>query len=166
MDFIRTERYFFRADCSKICNFNIQQVESFSKINPFANRQRSCTAVPRKNGETQSNVLSQLSKKIWDFLIKNGMMISAEYLPTAMNEEPNFQSRTVKDSRKWRLNPVVFLKLCHRWGTPKFGSFCFSGVSPNSSLHVVETRPLQQKQGCFLRSHGLTCRVMLSHFFL
>ena len=34
-------------------------------------------------------------------------------------------------------------------GNSKFEAFCISSVSPNSSLHVVETRTLQQKQGCF-----------------
>ena len=34
-------------------------------------------------------------------------------------------------------------------GNPIFESFCVSSDSPSSSLYVVKTRPLQQRQGCF-----------------
>ena len=37
-------------------------------------------------------VLSELSKEIWDYLIENGVMNTAEYLPRAINKEADFQS--------------------------------------------------------------------------
>ena len=85
-----------------------------------------------KMGGTRNKVLSQLSKEIWDYLIKN-KMITAEYLPGKINKKADFQSQNMKDSSKWKLNPVVFKKTCHWWGTSR------------SSLFVVETRPSQQR---------------------
>ena len=55
-------------------------------------RQYRCTAVPHENGGTHIIVLSELSKEIWDYLIENGVMNTAEYLPRAVNKEADFQS--------------------------------------------------------------------------
>ena len=44
-----------------------------------------------KVGETQNKVFCQLGKEIWDYLIKNGIIITADYLPGAMNKEADFQ---------------------------------------------------------------------------
>ena len=60
-------------------------------------------------GGTQNKALSQLSKEIWKYLMKNG-----EYLLAAGNKEADFQSRNVKDSSEWKLNLVVFQKIYHR----------------------------------------------------
>ena len=75
----------------QICNFNINSVKSFSKINPCANGQISCTVVTHKNGGTGEGG-EELKKEIWDYVIKNGIIITAvEYLPGAINKEANFQ---------------------------------------------------------------------------
>ena len=55
-------------------------------------------------------------------------MITAEYLPGAINKKADFQSRNMKASSEWKLNPAVFQKTCHRWGTPNWDIFA-SGVS-------------------------------------
>ena len=56
----------------QICNFNIHSVESFSKINPCANGQSSCTVVTHKNGGTGEGGGTEerdlgLCNKKWDY---------------------------------------------------------------------------------------------------
>ena len=126
VDFLRIERPY---------NW-IHSFESFMKINPCANGQRSCRVVPHENREgTQNKLLLQLSKEIWDYLIKNEIMISAEYHPGAINKEANFQPRNVKDSSEWKLNPVVFSKTFHWRGIPDLDLFV-SRVSHQVSAYM------------------------------
>ena len=106
------------------------------KINPCANGQRSCRVVPHENREgTQNKLLPQLSKEIWDYLIKNEIMITAEYHPGPINKEAKFQSRNVKDSSEWKLNPVVFPKTFHWRGIPDLDLFT-SRVSQQVSAYI------------------------------
>ena len=44
---------------------------------------------------TQGKVFSTLSKEIWNYLLDKGILLTAEYLPGALNKEADFQSQTV-----------------------------------------------------------------------
>ena len=68
-----------------------------------------------KLGGTRNQLLVQISKKIWEYLLDKGITIIAEYLPGALSKEADMQSRTVKDSSEWKLNLVVFQNLCKSW---------------------------------------------------
>ena len=72
---------------------------------------------------TQTQFLIQISKEIWEYLLDKGITITAEYLPGAFNKEAYMQSRTVKDSSKWKLNLVVFQNFCKFWWTPDIDLF-------------------------------------------
>ena len=50
-----------------------------------------------KMGGTHNKVLSDISKKIWDYLLAKGITITAEYLSCTLNKEADFQSRAVRD---------------------------------------------------------------------
>ena len=47
---------------------------------------------------TPNQLLVQISKDIWEYLLDKGITITAEYLPGGLNKEADMQSRTVKDS--------------------------------------------------------------------
>lgn len=86
-------------------------------------------------------------------------MITVEYLPGAMNQGADFQSRNVKDSREWKLKPVVFQKLVIG-GQPQIWIFLSLECLTKFKFHVVKTRPLQQRQGCFsdlMDSYAVFC---------
>ena len=68
-----------------------------------------------KMGGTRNQLLVQISKEIWEYLLDKGITITAEYLPEALNKGADMQSRTVKDSSEWKLNSVVFQNLCKSW---------------------------------------------------
>ena len=50
-------------------------------------------------------------------------MIIAEYLLGATKKEADFQSRNVKDSNEYKLNPVVFQRTFHQCETPDLDLF-------------------------------------------
>ena len=103
-----------------------------------------------KIGGTRTQLLVQISKEIWEYLLDKGITITAEYLPGALNQEIYMQSRTVKDSSKWKLNPVVFQNLCKFWWTPDtdlFASRVFHQVAAYVSWKLLEIGSIQQRQG-------------------
>ena len=71
-----------------------------------------------KTGGTHNKVLSDISRKIWDYLPGKGITITVEYLPSALNKEANFQSRT-------KLDPKVFQKICRKLEVPDIDLFAF-----------------------------------------
>ena len=74
-------------------------------------------------GGTRNHILAQIIKEIWEYLLDKGITITSEYLPGALNKEADMQSRTVKDSSEWKLNPVVFQNLYKFWWTPDIDLF-------------------------------------------
>ena len=139
----------FRDDCSKICNSTIHSVKPFGKINPGANGQRSCIVVSHKSGgdSEQSFLLTGkrdlgLFNKKWDHYYSR--------LSSRGNEQGSRFSVTKREGfKRVKAQRSSISKKLSLAGNPKFEAFCISSASPNSSLHVVETRTLQQKQGCF-----------------
>ena len=76
-----------------------------------------------KMGGTHSEKLSLLSKEIWEYLLKQGITITAEYLPGVLNQEADKESRNVRDSSEWKLKPQIFQKICSLRGTPDMDLF-------------------------------------------
>jgi len=76
-----------------------------------------------KMGGTKSLVLTQLSKELWEFILAQGITITAEHLPGKLNVEADTQSRMVNDSSEWKLSPIVFNKLCQQRGVPSIDLF-------------------------------------------
>ena len=49
-------------------------------------------------GGTINQLLIQISKEIWQYLLAKGIKFTEEYLPGALKREANIKSRTTKDS--------------------------------------------------------------------
>ena len=59
-------------------------------------------------GIPRSKVLSYISKKIWDYLLTKGLIITAECLINALDKKADTQSQTVKQSSKRKMDSSVF----------------------------------------------------------
>ena len=135
MDITREKRSYkyFRTDSSKICNF--------TRLHPTAKtihiKMDNIVALSYlvNMGGTRNQLLVQINKEIWEYLLDKGITITAEYLPGALNREADMESRTVKDSSEWKLNPVVFQNLCKSWWTPDIDLFA-SRVSHQVPAYV------------------------------
>ena len=88
-----------------------------------------------KIGGTRNQLLVQISKEIWEYLLDKEITITAKYLLGALNKGADMQSRTVKDSSKWKLNPVVFQNLYKSWWTPDIDIFA-SRISRHVPAYV------------------------------
>ena len=64
-----------------------------------------------KIGENRSPELLQVANEIWEYLLANGIAVTAEYLPSTLNIQADWQSRNHKDSGDWKLNPKIFSQI-------------------------------------------------------
>ena len=76
-----------------------------------------------KMGGTRSPELLQVAKEIWDYLLANGIAVTAEYLPSSLNIQADWQSRNHKDSSDWKLNPKIFSQIVKIRGIPQIDLF-------------------------------------------
>ena len=65
-----------------------------------------------KMAGTKNPELMQILKEIWEFLLEQGITITAEYLPANLNCKADWESRHQKDSSEWKLRPLIFSKIC------------------------------------------------------
>ena len=87
---------FFRVKKPKQIHLQIENIVSLSHL--------------VKMGVTKSTELNKISKEIWEYLIVNWIMHTAEYLPGSQNIQPDGESRHTKDSSKWKLCPQTFAR--------------------------------------------------------
>ena len=125
MDIVRKQISYkrFGIEGSKICNSDFHLSASINSIHTSSNEQYGCPFIFSKDGGTHNKVLSDISKEIWDYLLVKGITITAEYLPGALNEEANFQSRAVRNSSEWKLDSKVFQTICRKWEVPDIDLF-------------------------------------------
>ena len=76
-----------------------------------------------KMGGTRSPELLQVAKEIWDYLLANGIAVTAEYLPSSLNIQADWQSRNHRDSSDWKLNPKIFSQIVKIRGIPQIDLF-------------------------------------------
>lgn len=67
---------------------------------------------------TKSLTLSQISKEIWEYLLRHGITVTAEYLPGILSGEADWESRNTQDSSEWMLHVKVFARICQILDTP------------------------------------------------
>ena len=76
-------------------------------------------------GATKNKYLIELAKEIWEYLLHREITITAEYLPSSMNVEADWQSRNSKDYSEWKLLPQIFQRICQIKGRPEMVLFAF-----------------------------------------
>ena len=65
-----------------------------------------------KMGGTQNLKMVELAKEIWEHLLKWGITITAENLPSELNAAADWESRNSLDSSEWMLSHQIFKKVC------------------------------------------------------
>ena len=76
-----------------------------------------------KMGETRSPELLQVAKEIWGYLLGNGIAVTAEYLPSILNIQADWQSRNHRDLSDWKLNTKIFYLIVKIIGIPQIDLF-------------------------------------------
>lgn len=77
----------------------------------------------KMGGGTASQSMNKLSKEIWGILLKQNRTISAEYLPSALNQEADWESRHNSDPSDWKLCPHIFRMISCHFGHPDVDLF-------------------------------------------
>ena len=101
-----------------------------------------------KMGVTKKQELTEISKEIWLYLLKQKIMITAEYLPVSMDVEADRESRQTRDSSEWKLNSTIFMILCQIRGTLEMDLFA-SRVSHQLPKYMYWKSPFSQDRDAF-----------------
>jgi hypothetical protein len=67
-------------------------------------------------GGTRSPPLSHTACQLWEWCLKKGVTLSAEYLPGSHNVTADRESRTLQSSAEWQLNRSVFRAVMNLYG--------------------------------------------------
>ena len=76
-----------------------------------------------KMGGTKSPHLCAISQRIWEFLLAQGVSLTASWIPSELNVEADRESRRNPNSSEWALNQGVFRQVCQKWGRPEIDAF-------------------------------------------
>ena len=69
-------------------------------------------------GGTQNLKMVELTKEIWEYLLKWRIATTAEYLPSKFNVAADWESRNRLDSSECMLSHQFFQKVCQKRGFP------------------------------------------------
>ena len=113
-------------------------------------------------GGTKNMYLIELAKKIWKYLLHHGTTITADYLPSSMNVEADWQSRNSKDHSEWKLLRQVFQRICQIKGKTEMDLFASRLPAQfHNILHVNQAHTVRERMQC--SKSGPT--FMLPHLF-
>ena len=70
----------------------------------------------KMRGAKNLELIIQISKEVWEFLLVEGITITAEHLPGNLNSKADWESRHQKDSSEWKLCLLIFRKICQILG--------------------------------------------------
>ena len=76
-----------------------------------------------KMGGTKNRLLTEISKRIWKFLLDRGISLTAGWIPSKLNWRADQESRRPPDSSDWLLLRPVFTDLSELWGCPTIDCF-------------------------------------------
>ena len=107
-----------RIISSKTSHTDIHKIQR-CQSNTSSSRQYCDLNIFDENGGTQNLKMVELSKEIWEYLLKWGIPITAEYVPSELNVAANWQSRNSLDSSEWMLSHQILQKVCQIRGFPK-----------------------------------------------
>jgi len=75
-----------------------------------------------KQGGKNNQTMNKITKEIWEFMLEKNCQLTAEYIPSAKNQEADFESRRM-DASEWKLKVTFFNKICQKLGQPTIDLF-------------------------------------------
>ena len=137
-----------RTQGSSFCLESFLQ-ESKETSCPSLNDNRTAVAYLLKmgggGGGTRSLVLVGIAQELWEYALRKEISLTAEYLPGGLNHKADWQSRHLRDSRNWKLNPKVFHSIDQLWGPLTIDLFA---DRINTQIREFVPRPLCSGDRC------------------
>ena len=86
------------------------------------------------------------SKDIWKYLLEYQIMVTAEYFPSQLNAEANWQSRSCKEPSEYKLCPKVFQQIYQWRETPQLDLFVSRhSQQPSQDKVSMQNRTIQPR---------------------
>ena len=64
-----------------------------------------------------------VARQIWLWCQKHNNWLTATHLPGLLNTHADLESRSIHDNTEWKLNTILFDKICQKWGKPEIDLF-------------------------------------------
>lgn len=108
------------SNSRQISNYDIYSISERRYYNTPSDLYHDSPVVFIENGGRGAKIpqLFTTSKKIWAYLARQKITITAEYIPNSVNLEGDRKSRQTKNFSGWRLKSKIFGKECQAKGTP------------------------------------------------
>jgi hypothetical protein len=76
-----------------------------------------------KMGGTKSKTLTEISKRIWDFLLSQEITLTASWISSELNWRADEESRAKPNASDWMLSSTVWQEIAKKWGRPSIDCF-------------------------------------------
>ena len=94
-------------------------------------------------GRDSSANTIKLARDLWMWCLWRDILLTAQYLPEKENVKADTESRVMRDSSDWMLNPLIFQRILSIGGRPVRDATDL----PATSLLQLETRPIGRSDG-------------------
>ena len=111
-----------RIISSKTSHTDIHKIQR-CQSNTSSSRQYCGLNIFDENGGIQNMKMVELDKETWEYLLKWGITITTEYLPSELNVAADWESRNSLDSSEWMLSHQISQNVCQIRGSPDIDLF-------------------------------------------
>ena len=97
-----------------------------------------------KQGGKTNQTMNNIAKQIWEYLMKNKISITGEYIPSELNIHADRMSRST-DLSEWKLETKIFTTICKKLGQPEID--LFASLATHQLDKYVSWKPDPQAVG-------------------
>ncbi len=97
------------------------RIHKVNSIHLLIDNTNALSYLTKMGGKTNQH-MNDIAKQIWEYLLKNKIQCTAEYIPTELNVQADRESRTT-DSSEWKLKELTFNEICSNFGQPDVDLF-------------------------------------------
>ena len=162
MDITREKRSYkyFRTESSKICNFNFHSLVPNCKNNPYKNGQYCCPFLFGENGRYSKSITCTDQQGNLGIFTGQGDHNYCRVPPRSPQQGSRHAVTNREGFKRMEIKFSGVSKHLQILVDPRYRPFRFQSFPSSSSLCLLETGSIQQRQGCFpnaLDSHERIC---------
>ena len=133
-------------------SYNVFHIKGRCNIGLHPHGQHDSPVKLNENGGTKNQELIAISKKIWQHLSRQKIIITAKYLTGSINVHADRKSWQTRDSSKEKLNSTILRKLCQIMGTPDMYLFASRVSHQLPQCMPWKIDPFSQRKDAFQKS--------------
>ena len=139
----------FGAESRKICNSNFFSLASHCSVNTHSDGQHSCSFIFGKNGWYSKSISKSIEQRNLGLFVEQRDRNYCRVPPRVTECGGRCSIENSKGCQRVEVKSQCISKDLPEKGNSRHRSFCFSNISPSTNIHLLETGPVQPREGCF-----------------